>query len=325
MTNGHFVKGEADGTFMNAQITPLPDPISAMADANGAGVLAVITGVDGPSYRPLGACMTIMTDGHRAGSLSSGCIEADVSLHATQCLKTGQPKTLLYGRGSPFVDIQLPCGGGLQITLIPNPDAAVLKAIQTARIKRQAISFTLAPDSGALAIAPPAPTGWIDGQFVKLIEPELQFFIFGKGPEASTFAAMAKSCAFETLLLSPDQETRDFAAHMGCATQALDGMTFPTNIQPDARSAIILFFHDHEWEPPILMGALNTPAFYIGAQGSQRARDLRHAEMTALGAKKADIARLYGPIGLMPSARDARSLAVSVLAEVLTASRLPAR
>ena len=88
-------------------------------------------------------------------------------------------------------------------------------------------------------------------------------------------------------------------------------------VVPDERSAIILFFHDHDWEPRILKRALETPAFYIGAQGSRRARDARHQEMLLLGVKKKALRRLKGPIGLIPSARDPRTLAISVLAEVL--------
>ena len=39
--------------------------------------------------------------------------------------------------------------------------------------------------------------------------------------------------------------------------------------------------------------------------------------MQALGVTDADLARVSGPIGVIPSVRDARTLAVSVLAEVL--------
>ena len=39
--------------------------------------------------------------------------------------------------------------------------------------------------------------------------------------------------------------------------------------------------------------------------------------LEAMGVSEADRARLHGPVGLIPSARDAGSLAVSVLAEVL--------
>lgn len=91
----------------------------------------------------------------------------------------------------------------------------------------------------------------------------------------------------------------------------------------DDRTAVVLFFHDHDWEPPILAGALETEAFYIGAQGSQRARDARLLMLRGMGVSDAACARLHGPVGVIPSARDAGTLAVSVLAEVLAKAMTP--
>jgi xanthine dehydrogenase accessory factor len=88
-------------------------------------------------------------------------------------------------------------------------------------------------------------------------------------------------------------------------------------LSSDKWSAIILFFHDHEWEPAILKSGLSTDGFYIGAQGSQRARDNRFKALEALGVENPELSRLHGPVGIIPSARDARTLAVSVLAEIL--------
>jgi len=62
---------------------------------------------------------------------------------------------------------------------------------------------------------------------------------------------------------------------------------------------------------------LKTPSFYVGSQGSQRARDARIATLQSMGSTVDELARLRGPVGLIPSARDAGTLAVSVLAEVL--------
>jgi len=46
------------------------EPIRQLSDAGGTGVLCVITHVDGPSYRPLGAMMAafLKTDGASARS-----------------------------------------------------------------------------------------------------------------------------------------------------------------------------------------------------------------------------------------------------------------
>ena len=57
---------------------------------SGRAALAVICGVDGPSYRPLGAMMVVDENGRAHGNLSSGCIERDVILHARQALADGR-------------------------------------------------------------------------------------------------------------------------------------------------------------------------------------------------------------------------------------------
>ena len=145
----------------------------------------------------------------------------------------------------------------------------------------------------------------------------MRFVIFGKGPEACAFSALVQSVGYPNLLVSPDDESRAIAVAAGCDTQSIDLPDFPADVHVDARTAIVLFFHDHDWEPPILHHALGTNAFYIGAQGSWNAREVRLAALRELGCKDAALDRLHGPVGLVPSARDARTLAVSVLAEVL--------
>lgn len=291
-------------------------PLEALA-GGAPGTLAIITGIEGPSYRPLGAMMAVMDGRTRVGTLSSGCVEGDIAIHAEEASVSSAPRSVRYGLGSPFKDIQLPCGGGLDIMLVPEPDRAVLRAVLDRNRAREACTLVVDGDTGALSLAEAGATGWDGARFNIRIEPEIAFFVFGKGPEASTFAALARSAGFPTVLCSPDDETLAAGREAGCETRHLLGQRFPEDLAPDRRTAIVLFFHDHEWEPPILKAALDSPAFYIGAQGSRRARMTRDAELSALGVPDAALDRLKGPVGLVQSARDARTLAVSVLAEVL--------
>jgi len=303
---------------------PLRDPIAELLDRTEDGILAVIVGVEGPSYRPEGAVMAVDGLGRRTGTLSSGCVENDIALHALKALETGRPKVIRYGRGSPFMDIQLPCGGGLEIALVPRPDRIVLRDLTEARAARRAATLDIDLGTGAMALSAEGETGREGDTFHVRFPPEIRFLVFGKGPEASTFAALVQAAGYPNLLLSPDDETIEAGHAAGCATRHLTSTGFPEDLAVDERTAIVLFFHDHDWEPPILMGAVLTPAFYIGAQGSRRARDARIMELEGMGLTEEQRARLRGPIGLVPSARDARTLAVSVLAEVLDECAAPA-
>jgi xanthine dehydrogenase accessory factor len=302
---------------------PLRDPVEALLADGAEGVLALIIGVEGPSYRPMGAVMAVDAAGRRTGTLSSGCVENDIALHAQEALEAGAPRVLRYGRGSPFMDITLPCGGGLEIALVPRPDRAVLSALTEARAARRAATLSVDLTTGAMTLAPEGETARAGDHFRVRFLPEIRFLVFGKGPEASTFAALVQAAGYPSVLLSPDDETLEAGRTAGAEVQHLTVPGWPDAVEVDDRTAIVLFFHDHDWEPPILIGAVRTRAFYIGSQGSRRARDARLMELEAMGMTDAERARLRGPIGLVPSARDARTLAVSVLAEVLAASAAP--
>lgn len=272
------------------------------------GALAVITLTEGPAYRSVGAAMAIADGAVLAGSLSSGCIERDVALHARALRKV---RTLRYGSGSPFFDIRLPCGGALEVTLLPRPADVVLSAIGEARARRVSCELSLTAEGLSLGTAASPILEFT-------LEPDLAFHVFGKGPEARMFAGIVHSAGFEVRLLSHDEETLNLARVP--VTRITPGV-MPDPAHFDAYSAVVLFFHDHHLEPPILSAASRSPAFYVGAQGSRRSRATRDLALRDLGVPEESIARMKGPIGLLQRARDARTLAVSVLAEVVEAAR----
>jgi xanthine dehydrogenase accessory factor len=296
------------------------DPLRAILDSREDAVLAVIADVQGPSYRPVGATMAIVGDAGRTGSLSSGCVENDIALHAARVLASGSPEIIRYGQGSPYVDIQLPCGGGLDILLLPNPDRQALADVVANHEQRRPCTLVIDVVLGTLSVTSTGATERDGDRLAVRVEPDIAFQVFGKGPVAATFAALVQSAGYPGTLLSQDAETLDAAGATGFATRQLVAPRYPDDLATDDRTAIVLFFHDHDWDPPILAAALETPAFYVGAQGGRRTRATRLQALEEMGVSEQARARLHGPIGLIPSARDARTLAISVLAEVLAAA-----
>lgn len=273
-------------------------PLAPLLAAERAA-LALITGVEGPSYRPLGAGMVVSEAGESWGSLSSGCIERDVVIHARAALADGQVRALRYGAGSPFRDLVLPCGGGLDILILPAPDRTALAQAQASLQSRRPAMLRLGP-------------------LMLDLQPQLRVLAFGKGPELRLFSALAAAAGYPVESFSPDAETLAGLAQ----GQVLTSKDWPEGLKADARTAVTLFFHDHDWEPRLLQAALASPALYVGAQGSLRAHQARCAELAALGVPDQATARLAAPFGLIPSVRDPRTLAASVLAQVLEAARL---
>jgi len=296
----------------------IQDPLFSMARGDIAGVLAMVIRTEGPSYRAVGAAMVFDADGGRIGSLSSGCIEADLAIHAETVRNSGTPQRIIYGRGSPFVDIQLPCGGGLEILLIPQPGTDELGLIRDVETDREAQSIAIALETGTITPCTQTQTGLSDTTFHLQIDPPLHFVVFGKGPEAGTFVHLVQTLGHGGTLVSPDPETLAMGNLQGWDTRTIRHPHGPADLTLDTRTAVVLFFHDHEWEAPILKDILGAEVLYVGAQGSMRARDTRLLELEALGVSDDARAKVRGPIGVIPSVRDSKTLAVSVLAEILS-------
>jgi len=85
--------------------------------------LVVLTGVTGGTLRTRGAMMAV-TETSFAGYISNGCVDADIIARA----RSGQTGIFIYGEGSPYRDITLPCGGRLEIAIFQNPDRDKLNA-----------------------------------------------------------------------------------------------------------------------------------------------------------------------------------------------------
>ncbi|MFV0411322.1 MAG: XdhC family protein [Paracoccus sp. (in: a-proteobacteria)] len=152
-------------------------PILSALNLEG-GALAMLSRIDGRFYRPVGAIMAFLPGGRQIGQLSGGCIEGDLAIHA-ESLTAGDPaKTLRYGAGSPFVDIRLPCGSGIEVMLTPVPAGAFSDLLTTLAARRS------------------APLG-LPGLPALDILPRTRVALFGEGAELTHFSRLAETAGFE--------------------------------------------------------------------------------------------------------------------------------
>lgn len=285
------------------------DPLAAALQRPDEAVLAVITSVIGPSYRGLGAMMCFFGDGTSAGGLTNGCVEADLARHARTVLDTGKVIRLRYGTGSPFFDIRLPCGGGLDITLYPAPNPQVLRDIARHKAKRAGFALRLA-GGGTLTAQESQPTGWDADDFIVDQPPALQFMIFGEGAEATIFTRLVHAAGYTHHLITPSEATLAAALRSECQATLMTSTSVVTQFNAfDPRTAVVTFFHDHDLEISILNAAMSSSAFYIGAQGSQKVAANRIEVLRSMGVGCEPLKRLRGPIGLIQSSRDPKTLA----------------
>ncbi|WP_434951494.1 XdhC family protein [Shewanella sp. HL-SH4] len=90
------------------------------ADYQDDWVVAILTHVQGSSYRKPGAIMFFHPLGKTLGMLSGGCLEADLRRHAQRAIQTQQVVQLTYdATDESDTSYQLGCGGIVNIMMLP--------------------------------------------------------------------------------------------------------------------------------------------------------------------------------------------------------------
>lgn len=263
------------------------DDRAALRAATSPGVgLCTISGIEGSFSRRLGAQLAVHPDGSVTGSLADGCLERQL---AAEVLAGGERRVMRFGAGSPLIDFRLPCGSGLDILIDPAPDRDALRA---------AVDLLDAREEASV----PLPLGPLpERRYI----PALRLVLFGEGPELEALAMLGRAAGLEV-----ESHSKDGAGNLSLGKA-------PGGVAIDRWSAVVLLFHDHEWEQAILQWALATPAFFIGAQGGRTAREERSERLLKAGVASDQIARVASPIGVVQHSREPMALALSILAAVV--------
>lgn len=263
----------------------------------------MLIGQEGAGPRSVGTLIAVLADGDTAGSMSSGCVEAAIIAEAQDVLASGQARDIRFGSGSPYVDIRLPCGASMDVRFVPNPDPILIARTVERLERREAAELALAVGSDP---------------FVARYDPPIRLVIAGHGPETLALLKLANAQGIETSLLTTDEYIAAAGTRLGVPTATLTSLSSVPGFSADARTAVVILFHDHDWEPVLLDAALASEAFWIGAMGSERTAATRGEMLSARGHTNDMVSRVHGPIGLIASARDPLTLALSTLADVVS-------
>jgi len=312
--------------------------------------LVTITGVPRSAPRPVGSSMALLRDGSLVGSLSSGCIDGDAALLATEVLATGRAVRTVLGLSDDDARAAgLACGGSVEVVvhrLDPRDPAArpALAALTSAGPEAARVGVVLSgPRTGSLLSADQLPpgavtTGVVDAGpgghpvLVLVRPPRRRLVLVGAGEHAVALCALGAAAGYDVAVC--DVWDRLVTAQRFPAASRLAVGT-PDELLPDllgdraGTAAVCVLSHDDRVDVPALETALRLGASFVGAMGSRASTAHRAAQLAARGTSAADVARVRMPLGLDLGADDPTGTALAVLAEVVAArhggSGLPLR
>jgi xanthine dehydrogenase accessory factor len=304
---------------------PLPEwPLFGMTDdvrptltqvreAGLACTLATLTAVEGGGPRPEGTQM-VFAPGFVAGYFSGGCVESDVADHAHACLADGNRRTLVYGEGSPWPDIQLLCGARIEIFLERvAPDDHALEELLAAYQERRPVVWV---SDGVARECAEDLSPWPEAQVVRRHEPTPRLIVVGGDPTALAIAQLGAQSELETTLVRPKGPQQGPPIPGVGYSRAEPAEAFAA-IGVDPWTSIAIATHDLETDRAALRAALPSAAAYVGLLGARRRIADRLAPLRAEGAPESAFAKLRAPIGLDIGGKAPWEVAVSVIGEIM--------
>lgn len=275
--------------------------------------LVTLRAVEGPSPRPVSAQMVVGDE--VVGHLSGGCIEADVALHARGCIADGVPRRLVYGRGGPWRDIRLACGGRLELLVerIDADDAAIGEVLRRAEVREPAV---LVSDGRVRTVVAGPELEPPRGGYARRYAPATRLVVVGRDPTALAMCALALQVGLEAVLVTPQGPS---------APPPLEGLRYLRGapaaalaaLRPDRWTAVAVATHDARWDEEALAAALRSRAVYVGALGARSRLQEQRLRLIEGGLDAAALDRLHAPIGQPGHGKSSWSIAVSTMSEVM--------
>jgi xanthine dehydrogenase accessory factor len=279
--------------------------------------LLTLIATTGSAPRPVGSQMAVCDDGRALGMITGGCAEAALITDAMAAIESGHNHSDIYGEGSRFKDIVLPCGSGLKVYFDVTLSIEAIKALIEARQTRRVAALSIDTEAHqSLIVETPALLPYKEnGRFIRPYRPEGRITLVGQGPIMVHLAHLVRQAEMVPAIYSADEAVHAALAEFECHG-LVDAATVPAQAL-DGHEALVLLFHDHGYEMEILRQGLSSQAFYITAMGSVRTHERRLADLAEVGVLAGDLARLKGPAGLDIAAKTPPEIAVSIMAELI--------
>ena len=295
----------------------------AAKNADERIAIATLVNVEGSSPRPLGSQIGVSENGEFVGMITGGCAEKAIVAEAVRCIEKHCNEVVRYGAGSPYLDVTLPCGSGIDIYIETKAADKIASVVGETLAKRQCISYFVDLEKQSSTVLKNREFQFSERNFAKSIEPDFRLLCFGEGANLSSICTIGAAAGFLVEAYSPDNATLELIAANGIPGHSIHNSFDYSGLNIDPYCGIVTMFHEHEWEPEILMAALNSDARYIGALGSNKTHELRLSTLQSLPKPKQPLSAILGPVGLDIGAQSPIEIGVSIIAEIIALRNRP--
>ncbi|MGG4144121.1 XdhC family protein [Paenibacillus algorifonticola] len=299
--------------------------------------LATIIRVEGHAYRKEGAAMLLRLDRTKTGSISPGCLEADLQERVSRVCSAEAFEIIIYNM-QPEEDIMwgdtIGCGGIIHVLLEPVTTALrnqLLHARERLRAGESVVldrSWSKAGNGigivyrlGPASAARESRNSWqadaaLEGEagtFFTKLEPRPRTIVFGAGPDAEALCTMLPGCGFDVVVadwrtqISPENEDNSWfsvARVIGKPDELASKLQFNRN------DFFIICSHQLHYDYQMIQLALEARPIYIGVMGSRK----RIKQLFGEGVLPKNV---YAPIGLSIEAESPYEIALSIASELI--------
>ncbi|WP_261808156.1 XdhC family protein [Paenibacillus sp. N3.4] len=307
------------------------DILSVVERSSQASVIATVMEVVGHAYRKQGAIMLLMEDGSSVGSISPGCLEADLAEYRSAVWESQKPQVVEYDM-RPVDDMgwgeTIGCGGLIRVLLEPIAGELLvhLLAIKTSLDRGEAIqlvrtftdgysntAYELLIEGEAIAAITPI-RGAVAHTFCSLFAPKPRVVIFGANDDAIPLAQMAVSAGFRVVVADWRDTFCTVERFPGASTVVAFPERLINEIKLNNQDYVVVMSHQFQKDADFVNKALGSPLRYLGIMGSRQ-----RTEKMIEGLERPDW--LHYPIGLRIGSEGPVENAVSVLAELISIRR----
>jgi xanthine dehydrogenase accessory factor len=260
--------------------------------------------------RPLGSKLAVTRSGLLFGSVSGGCVEADVAERCKAILDGEQPAVVSYGiEDEQAWTVGLPCGGEIDVFLEPFQGAPEVE-------RGTSYVVVAGEDAGRRWTEQErVQTGLRENVFAEAVAPPTRLVAVGAGDIAEALCAFAKPLGWRTVVVDPRPSlaTRD---RVPSADEIV--VAWPDEIEIDPETALVSLVHEERIDVPALRAGVEGGAFYVGALGSRRTQAKRAEKLGELAAS------VRGPVGLDLGGETPAEVALEIVGEILATRKKPA-